>query len=140
MPPIVRGKLPGANVCTDCMVDLACLTGKQLLASPPSPGWPITEGTGWQAAPGLPHCSAPMFLPSPLCPLTAAKIAGLQATVLLLIILLIKARVQIKAASTLGLFLLALQTLVFLAASGALGLAAIAAGGFALNCRQTQTA
>jgi hypothetical protein len=81
-----------------------------------------------------------MFLPSPLCPLTAAKIAGLQATVLLLITLLIKARVQIKAASALGLFLLALQTLVFLAASGALGLAAIAAGGFALNCRQTQTA
>jgi hypothetical protein len=81
-----------------------------------------------------------MLLPSPFCPLTAAKIAGLQATVLLLLTLLIKARVQIKAASALGLFLLALQTLVFLAASGALGLAAIAAGAFALTRRQTQAA
>ena len=81
-----------------------------------------------------------MLLPSPFCPLTAAKIAGLQATVLLLITLLIKARVQIKAASALGLFLLALQTLVFLAASGALGLAALAAGAFALNRRQAQVA
>ena len=81
-----------------------------------------------------------MLLLSPFCPLTAAKIAGLQATVLLLITLLIKARVQIKAASALGLFLLALQTLVFLAASGALGLAAIAAGAFAMNRRQTQAA
>ena len=81
-----------------------------------------------------------MLLPSPFCPLTAAKIAGLQATVLLLITMLIKARVQIKAASALGLFLLALQTLVFLAASGALSLAAIAAGAFALNRRQAQAA
>ena len=63
-----------------------------------------------------------MLLPSPLCPLcplTAAKIAGLQATVLLLLTLLFKARIQIKAASALGLVLLALQTLVFLAATGA---------------------
>jgi hypothetical protein len=71
-----------------------------------------------------------MLLPSPLCPLTAAKIAGLQATVLLLLALLIKARVQIKTASAIGLFLLALQTLLFLAASGALGVAAL--GGMAL--------
>ncbi len=75
---------------------------------------------------------------TPCCPLTAAKIAGLQATVLLLITLLIKARVQIKAASALGLLLLALQTLVFLAASGALGLAAIAAGAIAVKQRQAQ--
>jgi hypothetical protein len=81
-----------------------------------------------------------MLLLSPFCPLTAAKIAGLQVTVLLLITLLIKARVQIKAASALGLFLLALQTLVFLVATGALGLAAIAAGAFALNRRQAQAA
>ncbi|MCP9800114.1 hypothetical protein [Synechococcus sp. RedBA-s] len=84
-----------------------------------------------------------MLLPSPLCPfcpLTAAKIAGLQATVLLLLTLLFKARIQIKAASALGLVLLALQTLVFLAASGALGLAAITAGALALNRRQTQAA
>jgi hypothetical protein len=81
-----------------------------------------------------------MLLPGPLCPLTAAKIAGLQATVLLLLTLLIKARIQIKVASALGLFLLALQMLVFLAASSALGLATIATGAFALNRRQAQTA
>ncbi len=81
-----------------------------------------------------------MLLLCPLFPLTAAKVAGLQATVLLLLTLVIKARVQIKAASALGLFLLALQTLVFLTASGALGLAAIAAGAFALNRRQSQPA
>ncbi len=45
-----------------------------------------------------------MLLPCPLCPLIAAKIAGLQAIVLLLLTLLIKARIQIKAASALGLF------------------------------------
>jgi hypothetical protein len=81
-----------------------------------------------------------MLRPSPLCPLTAAKIAGLQATVLLLLTLLFKARIQIKAASALGLVLLALQTLVFLAATGALGLAAITAGALALNRRQAQAA
>ncbi len=70
-----------------------------------------------------------MLLPSPLCPFTAARIAGLQATVLLLI----KARVQIKAASALGLFLLALQTLVFLAAAGVLGLVAIGGAALALS-------
>ena len=69
----------------------------------------------------------------PLCPFTAARIAGLQSTVLLLLTLLIKARVQIKAASALGLFLLALQTLVFLAAAGALGLAAIGGAVLAVN-------
>jgi hypothetical protein len=74
-----------------------------------------------------------MLLPSPWCPFTAARIAGLQATVLLLLTLLIKARVQIKAASALGLFLLALQTLVFLAAAGALGLVAIGGAALALT-------
>ncbi|MCP9932642.1 hypothetical protein KBZ08_01805 [Cyanobium sp. Candia 9D4] len=71
-----------------------------------------------------------MLLPPPLCPFTAARIAGLQATVLLLLTLLIKARVQIKAASALGLFL---QTLVFLAAAGALGLVAIGGAALALT-------
>jgi hypothetical protein len=79
-----------------------------------------------------------MLPPSPFCLLKAAKIAGLQATVLLLLTLLIKARIQIKAASALGLALLALQTLVFLAIAGPLGLAAI--GGVALNRRQAQAA
>jgi hypothetical protein len=88
----------------------------------------------------LVHRFSLMLLPSPLCPLTAAKIAGLQATVLLLLTCLIKARIQIKAASALGLFLLALQTLVFLAASGALGLAALGGVAFALNRSQAQAA
>ena len=78
------------------------------------------------------------MLPSPFCTLTAAKIAGLQATALLLLTCLIKARIQIKAASVLGLFLLALQSLVFLAASGALGLAALGGVAFALKRRQAQ--
>ncbi|MFN6338929.1 MAG: hypothetical protein ACK41W_09455 [Cyanobacteriota bacterium] len=79
-----------------------------------------------------------MLVPNPFCPLTAAKIAGLQATVLLLLTLLIKAKIQIKTASALGLTLLALQTLVFLAAAAALGLAALGGGALAFHRRQTQ--
>jgi hypothetical protein len=56
-----------------------------------------------------------MLLPCPL--LSAAKIAGLQATVLVLLTLLIKARIRIVAFSALG-FTLLLQTLVFLALAG----------------------
>lgn len=74
-----------------------------------------------------------MLIPPPLCPFTAARIAGLQATVLLLLTLLIKAKVQIKAASALGLFLLALQTLVFLTAAGALGVVAIGGAAMVLS-------
>jgi hypothetical protein len=84
-----------------------------------------------------------MLLPNPFCPLawplSAAKIAGLQATVLLLLTLLIKARIQIKAASAVGFALLALQTLVFLAAAGALGLLAVGGAAVALNRRSVQT-
>ncbi len=84
-----------------------------------------------------------MLLPNPFCPLGAAKIVSLQATVLLLLGLLIKAKIQIKTFSALGLVLLLLQTLVFLAAGGALslaglaGLAAISAG---LQRRQAASA
>jgi hypothetical protein len=82
-----------------------------------------------------------MLLPNPFCALTAAKIAGLQATVLLLLTLLVKARIQIKLASGVGLLLLLLQTLVFLAVSGGLGVVAIAAGlVIARNRRQTAAA
>jgi hypothetical protein len=81
-----------------------------------------------------------MFLPSPLCPLTAAKIAGLQAAVILLLTLLIKAKIQIKAASTLGLTLLALQTLLFLAAAGALWLVALGGVEYTRNRPQPQAA
>jgi len=68
-----------------------------------------------------------MLFLTPPGPLTAASLLGLKATVLLLITLLIKARIQIKLASALGLFLLALQTLLFLAAAGAVGLAGLGA-------------
>ncbi|MEB3260103.1 MAG: hypothetical protein VKP63_05690 [Cyanobacteriota bacterium] len=84
-----------------------------------------------------------MSLPNPFCPLgcslTVAKIAALQATVLLLLTLLIKARVQIKAASAVGFALLALQTLVFLAAAGSLGLLALGGVAYAVNRRPVQT-
>jgi len=70
---------------------------------------------------------------NPFCPLSTAKVLALKATVLLLLTLLIKARVQIKAASALGIFLLLLQTLVFLAISGGL---VLAAGGAALYWAQ----
>ena len=75
---------------------------------------------------------------NPFCPFSTAKVLAHKATVLLLLTLLIKDRVQIKVGSALGFSLLALQALVFLAATGALGLAAIAAGAFVLNRRQAQ--
>jgi len=67
------------------------------------------------------------------CPLTAAKVLALKATVLLLLTLLIKAKIRISAFSALGFFLLLLQTLVFLALGGGL---VVAAGGAALYFMQ----
>jgi hypothetical protein len=69
---------------------------------------------------------------NPFCPLTTAKVLALKATVLLLLTLLIKARVQIVAGSALGIALLLLQVLVFLAVSGAL----VLAGGAAIYATQ----
>ncbi len=73
-----------------------------------------------------------MFL-NPFCPFSTAKVLALKATVLLLLTLLIKARVQIVAGSAIGIFLLLLQTLVFLAISGGL---VLAAGGVAVYAMQ----
>jgi hypothetical protein len=73
------------------------------------------------------------MLLNPFCPLTAAKVLALKATVLVLLTLLIKAKVRITAFSALGFFLLMLQTLVFLAVSGGL---VLAAGGAALVAAQ----
>jgi hypothetical protein len=70
---------------------------------------------------------------NPLCPITTAKVVALKATVLLLFTLLIKAKIRITAFSALGTFLLLLQTLVFLAISGGL---VVAAGGAALYAMQ----
>jgi hypothetical protein len=59
-------------------------------------------------------------------------VLALKATVLLLLTLLVKARVQIVAGSAIGIFLLLLQTLVFLAISGLV----LAAGGAAFYATQ----
>lgn len=73
------------------------------------------------------------MLLNPLCPLTTAKLLALKATVLLLLTMLIKARVQVATGSAIGIFLLLLQTLVFLAISGGL---VLAAGGAAIYSTQ----
>ena len=70
---------------------------------------------------------------NPFGPLSTAKVLALKATVMLLLTLLIKARVQIAAGSALGILLLLLQALVFLAISGGL---LLAAGGAALYATQ----
>jgi hypothetical protein len=70
---------------------------------------------------------------NPLWPFSTAKVLALQATVLLLLSLLIKARVQIATGSAIGFFLLLVQTLVFLAISGGL---VLAAGGAAIYSTQ----
>ena len=80
------------------------------------------------------------MLLNPFCPLTTAKVLALKATILVLLTLLIKARVQIVAGSALGIALLLLQTLVFLAVSGGLGLAAGGAALVATQQRKTATA
>ena len=73
----------------------------------------------------------------PFCPFTTAQVLALKGTVLVLLTLLIKARIQIVAASTLGIFLLLLQTLVFLNISGGL---LLAAGGAVLVATQRRRA
>ncbi|NQW38380.1 MAG: hypothetical protein HQ469_04170 [Cyanobacteria bacterium] len=57
------------------------------------------------------------MLLNPFLPFSSAKVLSLKATVLLLLTLLIKTKIRITAFSALGLFLLLLQTLVFLAVS-----------------------
>jgi hypothetical protein len=74
---------------------------------------------------------------NPFCPFSTAKVLALKATVLLLLTLLIKARVQIVAGSALGIFLLFLQTLLFLAISGGLVLAAGGAAFYATQQRRS---
>ena len=73
------------------------------------------------------------MLLNPFCPLSSAQILGLKAAVALLLTLLIKAKIRITAFSALGIFLLLLQTLVFLAAGGGL---VLAVGGAALFAKQ----
>ncbi len=72
-------------------------------------------------------------LVNPLCLFTTAQVLPLQGAVLLLLTLLIKARIEIVAGSALGIFLLLLQTLVFLGVSSEL---LFAVGGAALVAMQ----
>ncbi len=75
------------------------------------------------------------MLLNPFCPFSTANVLALKATVLLLLTLLLKARMQIATGSAIGFFLLMLQTLVFLAISGGL---VLAAGGAAIYSTQKQ--
>ena len=77
---------------------------------------------------------------NPFFPFSTSKLLALKATVLLLLTLLIKARVQIAAGSALGISLLLLQTLVLLAIGGGLVLAAGGAALVATQRRRTATA
>ncbi len=82
----------------------------------------------------------PAVLLNPFCPFSTAKLLALKATVLLLLTLLIKARFQIVAGSAIGIFLLLLQTLVCLAISGGLVLAAGGAAFYATQQRRSAAA
>ena len=86
-------------------------------------------GTDWSA-----------MLLNPFCPLSAAKILSLKATVILLLTLLIKSKIRIATFSGLGALLLLLQTLVFLAISGGVTVVAAAAAVYAVQQRKTAAA
>ena len=77
------------------------------------------------------------MLLNPFCPFSTAKVLALKATVLLLLTLLIKAKIRITAFSALGLVLLLLQTLVFLAVGAGL---TVAAGAALFTIRQQRQA
>lgn len=81
-----------------------------------------------------------VVLLNPFLPFSTAKVLALKATLLLLLTLLIKARVQIVTGSAIGIFLLLLQTLVFFAISGGLVLAAGGAALYATQQRRTAVA
>ncbi len=81
----------------------------------------------------------PLLLPVP-CPLSAARLAGLRATVVLLLILLVKSKVLRIKMSLLGSALGLLLTLLFLASSGLLVVGAGGAVLFAWQQRRGATA
>ena len=91
-----------------------------------TPGSPNrASDAGWRCSHHLGVTCKSAKLLNPFCPHTTAKILALKASILVLLTLLIKARVQIVTGSALGIALLLLQTLVFLAVSGGLVLAAL---------------
>jgi hypothetical protein len=70
-----------------------------------------------------------MFLLNPFCPISAARIAGLKATVMLLLVLLIKSKLLRVKMSLLGSVLGLLMLTGFLISSGLL---TVVAGGAVL--------
>lgn len=81
----------------------------------------------------------PLLLPVP-CPLAAARIAGLRATVVVLLILLLKSKLLRLKMSLLGSVLGLFLTLIFLASSGLLVLVAAGAVAFGLQQRRAADA
>jgi hypothetical protein len=79
-------------------------------------------------------------LPCPLTPLLAAKVAGLKATVGLLLILLIKSHLLRVKMSFLGSVLGLFFTLTFLVASGALAVISAASIAWGLQQRRSTAA
>ena len=74
-----------------------------------------------------------MLLLNPLCPMSAAKIAGLKATVMLLLVLLIKSKLLRVKMSLLGSFLGLLMLTGFLISTGLLSVVAGGAVLYAVN-------
>jgi hypothetical protein len=74
-----------------------------------------------------------MLLLNPLCPISAAKITGLKATVILLLVLLIKSKLLRVKMSLLGSFLGLLMLTGFLISTGVLSVVAGGAVLYAVN-------
>ncbi|MFM2172490.1 MAG: hypothetical protein RLZZ54_417 [Cyanobacteriota bacterium] len=74
-----------------------------------------------------------MLLLNPLCPISAAKIAGLKATVMLLLVLLIKSKLLRVKMSLLGSLLGLLMLTGFLISTGLLSVVAGGAVLYAVN-------
>jgi len=74
-----------------------------------------------------------MLLLNPLCPISAAKIAGLKATVMLLLVLLIKSKLLRVKMSLLGSFLGLVMLTGFLISTGLLSVVAGGAVLYAVN-------
>jgi hypothetical protein len=74
-----------------------------------------------------------MFLLNPFCPISAARIAGLKATVMLLLVLLIKSKLLRVKMSLLGSVLELLMLTGFLISTGLLTVVAGGAVLYAVN-------
>jgi hypothetical protein len=116
------------------------LAGLSTSVDPTAAAQGLSETTAPGSARQHGHTRDHPVLLNPFCPFSTAKVLALKATVLLLLTLLIKSRVQIAAGSALGIFLLLLQTLVFLAISGGLVLAAGGAAVYAMQRRRPAAA